>query len=319
MDITFYSLDFAERHILPSSSRENGYISMTGVKEFRGNGSFQLSFNDDIIKTFVKAHPEGYFIKWGRFEGYALDFQFIDAESKSYIIYGSHLNGLLNNVMFPPQNITAKTVNSVMSSLIAENVPWLIYDTFEGDVSVEYVTDKYIEADRFIEEYFGEAKLGYQVYIKDKTLHFKILPSTTNPLVLSKGNRNVYEIQEDFSNKDTAHGGWYKKTEEDDGTKLENEQWVYITSEAKEGIYKRDILLSATSPGAARNELAEHKNKHTTVCKTKNVTYGEDYNLGDVVRLQIDDKTIKKQVSSVDMWYEGAAYHEEPLLTDWEE
>lgn len=319
MDVIFYTLDFSQRIILPASSKDRGYVSMTGVTDFRGKGSFQLSFCDNEIKSFVKAHPEGYFVKWGQFEGYASDFQFKDTAKKSFVLFGSHLNCLLNRVLFPPQTITKESVNDVMIELINEHAPWLIYDTFEDEISGEFITDKYMEADKFIEEYFASLKLGYNVYIKDRELHFRIVPSNVNPLILSKGNRNIYETQEDFSNKKTAFGGWYKKTEEDNGKELETAKWTYITSAEKEGIYKRDILLSASSPSAAKQELAEHKDTYTTVCKTRNVSYGTDYKLGDVIRLQIDDKAIKKQVTSVDMWFEGASYREEPTLTDWEE
>ena len=41
--------------------------------------------------------------------------------------------------------------------------------------------------------------------------------------------------------------------------------------------------------------------------------------MGDIIRYQSKDITIKKIVSSVELWYEGSSYHEEPQLTDYKE
>ena len=43
--------------------------------------------------------------------------------------------------------------------------------------------------------------------------------------------------------------------------------------------------------------------------------HGVDYNIGDIIRIQIDGVTEKLLVSGVNMWNEKS-YGEEPILTE---
>lgn len=320
MDILFYTLDFSEKFILPPHSKTIGYISMNTAIELCGNGSFELVFYSEDLEEFAKAHPEGLYVIWGDFQGYMTDWQFKEKEKR---LFGSHLNSVIHKEVFKPQRITKDdTVDNVLNNLIGkndDNVNWINYDSYDGSEIIEYTTDKCMNADKFLQEYLPKGKMGYLIYAKDHKLYLKAIPPKENPLILSKNNLNVYEIQEDFSNKNIAYGGWYKKTEEDDGTTLETPTWEYIELSEKSGVYKQDVVLSASSPGAAKEEVNKYKKEHEFTCKTRNLKLGVDYNLGDVVRLQHKGTTVKKQVSSVSLWYEGATYHEEPTLVNWEE
>lgn len=321
MDINFYSLDLSERKIIPPTTNETenqtGYVSMNAVRDFNDVGSFQLTFWDDDAVKFAKAHPEGYFVVWGEFEGIATDFQFTNTQKQ---IYGSHLNALLNNIVFPAVETGEYNVNQKLSELFSSNAPWIVYDKSTIDVTAEFGTDAPKIASNFVNEYLAKAKLGHRVYIgKDKKIHFEILSSDVNPLVLSESNLNVYDVLEDFSNKELAFGGYFKKTYDDKGNSLEEPVWEYITSAEKEGIYKRDVILDASSLSEAQNELEALKSKYSTACKTRNVTYGTDYKLGDVVRFRLADTLAYKQVTSFNMWFEGATIHQEPTLSNWED
>lgn len=312
MDITFWSLDFTDRIILPAHGPNGGYTSMNSTIEFNGNGRFELIFNSEKLKTFAKNHPEGYLVDWGDFQGFATDYQF----GTDNMIFGSHLNSLLHKGVIGTRN-TNGDVQTTLENLLPR---WI---TLEKDDSItdtsQYKTDTYLNGDTFVQEYLDTANLGYKIYIENRSLRFKLLKTNHTSLVLSKNNRNMYEMQEDFSNKNAAYGGWYKKSENDDGTKLDTEQWQYINFSQKGGIYGQDIVLGATSPAKAAQELKKHMVEHNTICKTCNIEYGRDYTLGDVVMLRDGGITHKKKITSVDLWYEGATYHTEPTLTDWEE
>lgn len=319
MDIVFWTLDFSDKFILPATSKDIGYVSMNAKIEFCGSGSCQLVFSSAELEEFAKAHPEGFFLIWGDFQGYITDWQFTEGENR---LFGSHLNSIIHKAVFPPQDIAENSdrINTVIEELIGDHIPWILFVQPEEKLSkVAFVKDSYTSADSFIQEYLEKAGLGYRVYIEDKKLYFEILSPKTNSLMLSKNNLNVYEIQEDFSNKKTAYGGWYKKTEEDDGTKLEEEQWLYISTDKKKGIYTQDTVLTASSPQQAMNELLTCKDEYTITCKTRNIEYKADYELGDIVRLQQGRATMQKQISTVELWLEGSTYHEEPQLTDFKE
>ena len=64
-------------------------------------------------------------------------------------------------------------------------------------------------------------------------------------------------------------------------------------------------------------ELSEKKNTLNTDLKTRNINYGIDYKLGDIVRVQIKSTTVKKLVESIFISYEGISKVENPDFTDW--
>lgn len=313
MDVRFYTLDFSELHILPEQSKDIGYISMDAEIEFCGTGTFQLVFHDNETVKFIKKHPEGLLIDWGDFQGYFTDYQF--AEKKKWI-FGSHINALLHKFVIPNQSISGD-LQSAVQSLIAKYTPFTFVENAEGFGDITFSTEKYQNLDTFLIALATEAGIGYRVYIKNRVIYFELRKANRNPLMLSKNNRNVYEAQEDFSNKTAAYGGWYQKTKEDDGTEAEP-VWVYISSADKTGIYKQDVVLNAASPSEAKKELAGYVAIFDTDCKTRNITYGVDYNLGDIVRYQSESATVLKQVSKISLWHEKSTYHEEPTLTEWE-
>ncbi len=316
MDIIFKTLDFSDKHILPPSAKDIGYISMNGTIEHCGTGSFELAFHDPELEEFASLHPEGLFVKWGYFEGFFTDYNFTETRKS---IYGSHLNSLAHKLVFPAQTITEnQRIEATVKALINTHAPWLVFDDTGYTDAISFSTDSYLQGDKFLKEYLGKVKWGYRIYIKDTELHFKLVKPEINPLMFSVGNKNIYEISEDFDSKNTAFGGWYKKTEEDDGTRLEEEVWTYISIEEKNGIYKRDTVLSSHSPQAALDELRAKKDKHTFLAKTRNVEFNADYALGDIIRLRTKGIT-KKQVQSIDLWCEGDTHHEEPVLSEWEE
>lgn len=315
MDITFWSLDFAERKILPASSKDNGYTSMNAVIEFNGNGSFELVFYDKEIEAFAEAHPEGILISWGKFYGYATDLQFKEKEKK---IFGSHLNAILHKAVFPTYNGSGDAIK-VLTNIFATYAPWMTIKDTSQTAEITYNSEKYLNGDTFIQNYLATSDMGYEITIANKQLYIELLKPKNNPLILSGSNRNVYEMQLDFSLKNNAFGGWYKKTEENDGTKLDDEEWIYISTSDKDGIYVQDVVLNANSPANATEELKQHKINRELLCKTRNVEFKVDYNIGDIVRVQRNGIEQKKQITSVDLWYEGSSYHQEPTLTEWEE
>lgn len=319
MDAILYTLDFSDKFILPATSKEVGYVSMNAKIEFCDSGSCEMVFCCKQLENFMRAHPEGLFIIWGNFQGYITDWQF---KKDGKRLFGSHLNSIIHKAVFPPQNLSKDDrVEVVMEKLVGEHIPWLNFvKTKETYGAVEFSNDVYTYADNFVKEYFTVAKLGYKIYIQNKKLYFEILKPTSNSLMLSENNLNIYEIQEDFSNKSTAFGGWYKKREEDDGTKLEDEQWLYIESaESREGIYKQDAILSASSPQKAKEELEALVDEYAVALKSRNIRYGDDYCIGDIVRLQQEKSTIRKQITAIELWLEGSTYHEEPQLADYKE
>ncbi|MBQ7975411.1 MAG: hypothetical protein IJ300_06965 [Clostridia bacterium] len=305
MDIYFYDLDFNLIHILPNSSIDIGYISANTQIDFAGDGKFEILYHDEELRLLIKQYPDGMIIKWGKFEGILTDWQ---TQRKDRRIFGTHLNGVLHKEVIPTQAETTETVDVIAKRIITEYYPWLTwkeqsYGEFE---SITFGTDTYKYGNEVFKELCSLGKCGYRIYVEDKTLCFGLLPIVKNPLILSEGNRNAYEFQEDFDNKTSGCSGWYQN---------EESVWTYIEGE-KTGLKGQTVILSSKTAEAAAEELKNKTVTYNTQCKTRNIEYAEDYILGDSVRVDTDGMVSRKIITNVKLWHEGASYHEEPVLSN---
>lgn len=337
MDIRFYTLDFSDMRILPETSKYNGYTSMNAEIEFRGNGKFELVFYDDEIEQFVREHPEGLLITWGKFQGYLTDYQF---KEKEKWLFGSHINSLLHKflICLPDQRvgntvdrdgntdaIAPKKIDgdlqAAVKDIITTYTPFVFVENEEKFGDIVFSLEDMTYCDTFIKELTEKAKIGYKLYIKDKVVYFELLKPVNNPLMLSKNNNNVYETQEDFSNKDMIYSGWYMK--------YIGDNWNYepprpqyeptlITLDGKTGLLRQDVELNAIYEEDATEEIKRYKTNYDITCKTRNIEFDVDYKLGDILRYQTKHTTVLKQVSKISLWHEKNTYHEEPNLIEWE-
>lgn len=308
MDIFFYDLNFNRIHIMPSSSIDRGYISTNVQIDFSGDGSFEILYYDEELRSMLKQYSDGMFVFWGKFQGILTDWQ---TQRKGRRLFGTHLNGLLHKEVIPTQSETTESVNVTAKRLITNYYPWLTWKEPTGSFSsVTFSTDTYKYGNEVFKELCSLGKCGYRIFAENKTLYFELLPIVKNPLILSEGNLNAYEFQEDFDNKTAGYSGWYEK--EVEGS---NPVWTFIEGE-KTGLHSQTVILSARTAEAAAEELKSKTAKYNIQCKTRNIEYGTDYKLGDNVRITTDGKVSYKLITSVKLWHEGAAYHEEPVLSN---
>ena len=139
---------------------------------------------------------------------------------------------------------------------------------------------------------------------------FEVLQSKETDLLLSTNNKNAYDFSEVYINRSVAHGGWFPAKVDDETT------WAYITlDKSLEGVFKKDTVLKSTTEAEAWQELKEMVADAETELKTRGVTYGIDYVLGDVVRVQNNDLANKKRITSVIMSQENG-YIENPIFSE---
>ena len=250
-DIVFYNLDFEKVYILPASSRETGYVSMTYRIDFADSGTFQLSFWDAELEALIRQSTEGLLLEYGAFQGFLTDYQFKDTEKKAF---GMHLNGLLYKEVLPAVAQTTGTLEELAYALIENNYTWLLTAAEVGGFpQATLETDTYKNGNDVINELVQRYNCGYTISFDSaaKTLTFKLLKSEMNPLMLSENNLNAYGFQEDYDIKDAAFGGWYEEEQED-----ADPIWKYITTAEKTGIRRQNIVLSAKQADEALEELS---------------------------------------------------------------
>lgn len=312
-DIRFYDFDFNLLYILPQSADKSGYTAVNATIEFSDFGNIEITFYDNELKSIIRNKRDKIIVIWRDFQGYITSYMFTETTNK---LFGKHLNGLLKRVVIPTitASSSAKEAGYILNNSVLSEISWLNAETGiagKGE-KITYSTEKYMTADKAVKEINELSKSGYMIKadIKSKTFTYCFLPRADNSLMLSVSNLNIYEPELTYKNTDMAFGGWYEKKTDDTST------WTYITNDStKTGIYKIDTVLSAETEEEAQKELNKCISDYEIAAKTKTLEHGTDYNIGDIVRVQIDGVTEKRLVSGINMWNEQS-YGEEPILTE---
>ncbi len=308
-DIRFYDFQFNLLYILPPSK----YTAVNASIQFADTGTIEITFFDSDLKRIVVSHGDDLLMIWNDFQGYITSYMFTETVNK---IFGKHLNGLLQRAVIPSfEETESRKAGYILNQYVISQIPWLEPQAGLnniGNAIDAYSVEKYSQADKIVQEITEQAKSGYLIKadIPNKKFIFNYLDRTENNLMLSVGNLNIYEPELKYQNADLAFGGWYEKKNDDDTT-----AWTYISNAAKTGVYKIDVVLSADNEPDAKKELNEHIAEYEINAKTKTLFHSVDYNIGDVIRIQIDGVTEKRLISGVNLWNEQS-YGEEPTLTE---
>ncbi len=317
-DIRFYDFDFNLLCVLPPYLANSGYISINTTREFCGNGALELVYKDSTVDSILEANRDRLILVWRDFQGFITSY--IKTDDKTTLM-GMHLNGLLHRVVIPPLAETTATAEALVRTAVSENADWFVLGDLAGfDATAAHSTSKYMYADEYAKELLQAENGGFEITADfvNKQYSFCCLKGINSDLMLSEGNLNAYEFQTTYSNKELAFGGWYEK-EPTEAEKEADENaeaiWTYISTDStKTGINKIDAVLGAKTEAEAKAELAAKKAEYDITAKTRGVSFGVDYRLGDIVRVQENGITVRKQITSVDIWQEDYL-GEEPKLS----
>ncbi len=320
MDIRFYNFEFELLYILPVSASDRGVISMNTTAEFNGCGSFELVFSCAELKPIVESNREHLIVVWRDFQGVLTGYRWSDAGDR---LFGEHVNGLLTRKVLPKTDSALHgDVETLAYNAVSEHYDWLTLRDKKGfETQIDFWKNTYHSGSDWIADLLDKDGAGFKVTVDfvNKKYLFEVLKSEKSGLMISENNLNAYSVSESYDNKDLATGGWYEKAtkaEKEDGTTKESSVWTYLPSdESKTGIYKKEVVLNYDSPSEAKNALKSKVGYYSATLKTKNITYGTDYHLGDVVRLQVGSNTVLRKVAAVNRWLEDE-YGEEPVLKE---
>ncbi len=102
-----------------------------------------------------------------------------------------------------------------------------------------------------------------------------------------------------------------------------SEGFYVFVGEDKSGAEHLECFLDDDNLEDARKSLGKQKAYTSVVAKVKNVEFGRDYLLGDVVRLskKNGDKVIteKKRITEINIWQENANEGEMPVFSEYKE
>ena len=321
-DIYFYDLNFNLLRILPSTR----YKSIIAQQDFCGTGSLDIIFFDsetgDILEDNI---DNGILVIWRKFQGILTSFLRDDDE---YRAVGEHLNGIVRRIVSEPYTVSGtSTISSMIDNGLiykkAGRPTWFTTTNDTGDTtSYSFVSDNRMQGDEYVKSVLDLIKGGYNVVadFKQQKYNMHYFKHTENDLVLSKNNLNVSSLSITCNNKNVVSGGWWLNKDSDFWNHLPDTYFDNTSTEYKfnADVTYRDTVLSATTLTEAKKEFAKLRQKYEITLTTKNLDYGTDYKIGDIVRLQDRGKTFKMVINSVKMWEENG-YGEEPTVTKYEE
>lgn len=313
-DIKFYDFDFNLLYVLPPSSENGGYISINVTAEYNGNGSLEIEFYNDELKSIIEQNRDNVFVVWKEFQGFITSYMWLE---KKYRVFGMSLNGLLHRGTFynVKQAWADRNVENFALAMLSLSVTWMKRITTGNFTKiVSYSRDKMDYLDIVVQEVLDLDNAGYKVYadFTNKQFVFKCIKYNENGLIISSSNLNGQGFKTTYDNKELAFSGYFLS--ETDG-----KPYYVMLDRSKEGTVKNiAIPLEATTESTARLELRRKKAEHTLEAELCNLKYGQDYFLGDKIKIQEDHTTVIKVVTGVIMSQEKT-YREEPKFSDVED
>lgn len=172
----------------------------------------------------------------------------------------------------------------------------------------------------FVQECLEQNSLGHEMtfdFPNQKWL-FRLLKGKDNSLVISTANRNAYDVTMTGDSLDFCTEGLYK-------SKMSNGEyeWLPIYKQTPQtSILRWVTLLNGENASEARASLDKARCVNEINGKTIDVSFGNDYSLGDIVSVEWQSgrykKRTKKRIVGVNLWYENGNIGEEPLFENFE-
>jgi len=319
-DIRLYDYEFNLIHI------EHNIISVNMTLKYNGIGNFEAHFPISSNIT-EKAINEPYLIAV-----MGDDLQAVitgkQASADELVLYGKSVNWILSRRVtqkFTTYNNPGMTKNyELLAREIVKNAFSDIDNFVLSDVcGIEYEHDFWRntanQTSDVVIDLLDNIGCGHSVYYDriNKKWIFTIYEGKENNIVISESNMNAYNSRyiEDLQNYYSS--GFYEKI----SSESDESEWIEIVKDGdKEGIYRWEGVLYGTSLSEGKKSLNNKKWEKVIKMQTRNLKYGEDYKLGDIIRIQIElgnfKKTVSKRVSGVEIWYENNNFGEEPVFSN---
>lgn len=227
------------------------------------------------------------------------------------ILYGRTPNWLLEKRIAPKTESVTCAAGTICANLVetafSDVSDFEVLTPPESDtVTVERSTYKTVFA--AVSEYLSLCGLGHRLDFDtaEKKWIFSIYKGEEMPLLISEANKNAYDTSASYDILDLADCGYYGEN-------------GYLQGD-KSGIYRWEAVLQDETEPEAAISLAEKKENSEVSLKLRNLRFGNDYGLGDVVRIQITKgiwkTTAKKLISGVRSVKKSGFSEEIPIFSE---
>lgn len=320
--IKFYDFEF---NLLGSEHR---YTSLRWEIKYNDIGTFEAHLPLGLTDTVNIIMENEYLIaeQKGRFA--IITGKQLNTEA---VIYGRTLNWILSRRTTPKFKQLTGTCGELAKGFF--NAAFSDIDNFAVQTDCETKTIDFWRNTRnvtqtVIMECLDNDGAGHEVLydIENKQWIFRIYKGIERDCIISEPLKTAYDTAFSTDILDLYDGGWYEEQPETtEGTETDYESiWTYIEKDnPKTGIYHWEAVLSGANSSEAKTDLKKKKINEECEAKVRNLKYGVDYNLGDILRFQIVKgdfkKTVLKRVTAISLWNEQGSSGESPILSDMEE
>ncbi len=309
MTLLFYNFEFEP------VCAQTRVISSSWTVYYNGVGRFEahLPLESDAVETVVSNR---YLVaRQGNFTAIVTGYELLD----ELIVYGRTCNWLLSKRITP-----AVAATEEMPALLAEKfVKAAFYDVENFETGLTCQTDKSVfefrEATTLeaVTACLDTVKAGHSLVFdfKNKKWVFNTFLGGETGLIISEANKNAYDMRVSSDILDYATCGVFDLLSDEGAVSTEIEK-----EPDKTGIYRWQAKLAESSESEATASLDEKKVRYEATSKNHGIKLGRDYELGDIVRVQIIKgayrSTIKRRISGVEVQFAYNKCSEQPIFEE---
>lgn len=326
MDVLFYTFEFALIGMI-TECETNWTVKYNDV------GTFEIHF-DPSHRLTQRLMEEDYILAvQGENQAVITGKQLLD----DCVLYGRTLNYLLSkrvthkfksSELFFSGKIARKDIESiaryVVSQAFSDVSNFELGETVGFAESIDFWRNTSNLTFDVVRDCLDNGGAGHRIRAdtKRKKWIFEVLKGQERLKVVSEGNRNAYETKYTDDAQEYCSGGWYEEQQEAEEGSAETPEpvWKYIEKEPKTGIYRWEGLLNGSVESEAKSDLKNKQWQRKLETKTYDYVCGEDYNLGDTVRIQKTagnfQKTFVKRIIGVNMWFEANNIGQKPIFEE---
>lgn len=318
-DIRFYDFEFNLLHIEPSFKSVNWTVYYNRVGNFEAHFDLKSELTKVLFENTYVVAVQGSFaaVVTGK------------RITNELAVYGRTLNWLIGKRVTPKFGHTTGTAETLTRSFfndafydIAEKERGIFFSC-ESDFTKEFTFWRntfHPTIDVICDCLEREDGGNELVFLPlEKCWKFRIYKGRELNLVISEDNKNAFDLKYNGDILSLYSDGLYEWV--NDETDL-TEVGRIVRDAEKEGIYRWECCLDATSEDSAISEVSKKIEKKTVTAKC-NLEYLTDYKIGDIVSVQINrgslKTTIKKRIKGVKYQCEAGVFEFQPVFEDAED
>lgn len=238
--------------------------------------------------------------------------------AEDFTIYGKTCNWLLSRKIVPKFKSSDNTTvcnpediaRTLVSNAFAEQSNFVLGEKVGLQNIENFWRNTYNPLSEVLQDVLSTQNAGHKVFfdIKNKQWVFNIYPANYSTAILSEANNNAFNSEYTYNINDYYSACWYEQEQEFVEGEFPDPVWTRLIKDEKTGIFCLECIAAATIESEAKSYIDTKKEKQEIVTEVCGLNAGEDYTLGDILRVQFRRgnilRTDYKQISGMNIGWE---------------